>query len=99
MPLPISNGTVEVGDLMALVADNAIGRFEGFGAGAKVCFRKESDNSLTTSSAPSAFRVLTAAELVTRSGTIALAEAQAAYDAAAAALTAAGGEPCPEEPE
>lgn len=98
----LSDGNASLGDPVALEADDTIGVLEGItsfaadvSSGAtKFLFRKDSDATLATKSAAE-LRVLTAAEVVTRNEAIVLAEAQATNDAAAAALVAAGGDPCP----
>lgn len=95
MPMPISNGEVNVGDPMAVVADNTIGVYEGISSTGKLIFRKDSDATLLITVAPAGYRLITAAEKVTRDEASVLAAAQAANDAAAAALTTAGGDPCP----
>jgi len=91
----ISNGEVNIGDPIAIVADNTIGVYEGISSTGKMIFRKDSDASLVTNIDPVAYRILTPAEKITRADAIILADAQAANDAAAVILTAAGGNPCP----
>lgn len=99
-----SSAHVSLGDPVALVADDSIGILEGITsvadptpgtAGAtSFLFRADADASLALKSAAQ-LRALTDNELATRNDAVALAAAQATFDAASTALTDAGGTPCP----
>jgi len=97
MSMPVSNGSIEQGDLCAVIVGDVICRFETISPEDGLNLRVLSDNSLVQK-APALIRIVTAAEKITYGESAILVEAQATYDAASTALTVAGGEPCPEEP-
>lgn len=99
--LTLGTGVALVGDPVKNSADsNAIGVLESIEVRDKTIsnavrgnFRKDSTGGLSTV-ALSSLAALSAMEIATRNEGIALAAAQAAFDAAAAALDTAGGDPC-----
>lgn len=98
----ISDGQVSIGDPVALVDDDSTGILEGITSfeadvedgKTQFLFRADSDGDLASYDADE-LRILTSEEIATRNEEVALAAAQAAYDAASTALEDAGGEPCP----
>lgn len=100
--ITISDGEVSLGDPVANTDDSdAIGVLESLVVSedeietdTQANFRYDDGTGLITI-ALDLLRVLTDVELGDRVDALALADAQAVFDAASTALTAAGGEPCP----
>lgn len=92
---------VNLGDPVALVSDDTVGVLEGVSSYARgindgktvLLFRADDDASITECDWND-IRILTAEELSDRNEAIALADAQATFDAAKTALDAAGGDSC-----